>query len=466
MDTTPGALNGFGLLQAVQHYPIKGAGTTVSFNFLHLTMQEYLAAWYISHCSVEQQVQLLKQSFIGNELSNELNNSNAQMWQMYVGIVGVNCNAWVQFTTEYNLWLDKFEDPLGYVYYLQCLLEGRCKDIQPTFSIFKDSIIHFPYKVLLPYHIALLCLFLFKSTEQWKHYDFYGNAMGDVGVKVLTNILLANEKILTCIEVLYLSSNCLTSQSATAISNIIQKANLVTLNLSYNNLDDSGVTEISHALKLNSTLKTLSLFVNSIGVYGAKSLAILLCHNHTLESLSIGNNRIMDDGVVAISECFKISSDHTAKLTCIKLLDLSANCLTSQSKTAVTTIIQEGALKWLNYSYNELGESGAYEISKALQTNLTLQQLFLSSNSIGVSGTLSIAVALCHNHTLEELDISKNGILDDGIMAITECLKTNRTLKYLDVSHNNITEIGATEIVEVFKFNSVFKTLYIDKNCV
>ena len=44
VDTTPGALNGFGLLQAVQHYPTRGAGTTVSFNFLHLTMQEFLAA--------------------------------------------------------------------------------------------------------------------------------------------------------------------------------------------------------------------------------------------------------------------------------------------------------------------------------------------------------------------------------------------------------------------------------------
>ena len=31
IDFTPGALNGFGLLQAVQHYPMKGAGTTVFF---------------------------------------------------------------------------------------------------------------------------------------------------------------------------------------------------------------------------------------------------------------------------------------------------------------------------------------------------------------------------------------------------------------------------------------------------
>ena len=29
------------ILQAVQHYSTKGTGTTFSFNFLHLTMQEF-----------------------------------------------------------------------------------------------------------------------------------------------------------------------------------------------------------------------------------------------------------------------------------------------------------------------------------------------------------------------------------------------------------------------------------------
>ena len=465
VDTTPGAFNGFGLLQAVQHYPIKGAGTTVSFNFLHLTMQEFLAAWYISHCSVEQQVQLLKQSFMNNKFWGEVDNSNARMWQMYVGIVRVNCAAWVQFTSEHNL-SNKYDSPLSYLYYFQCLLEGKCKDIHFDSPFIINNTIQFPFVSLLPYHIALLCLFLSKSTKCWKYLYFNGNSMGDVTIKLLSNFLLSNGNILFYVNILDLSLNCLTSHSAIAIGNIIQKGNLVTLDLSDNHLCDSGTAEISNALKVNSTLKKLSLSLNDIGVEGARSLAAALCHNHTLEFLCFGGNRITDDGVVAISECFKITSGKTAKLTCIKSLDLSANCLTSQSKTAVSTIIQEGALTWFNYSYNKLGESGAYEISKALQTNLTLQQLFLCSNSIGVSGALSIAVALCHNHTLEYLDISKNGILDDGAMAIAECLKTNRTLKYLNVSNNNITEIGATEIIEVLKFNSVIKKLNIDENLV
>ena len=416
---------------------------TFSFNFLHLTMQEYLAAWYISHSYIEEQKQSLKCLFRNLD---ELDSSNARMWQMFLGIVGTNCDAWLQFTTECNL---QINDPLGYIYYFQCLLEGGSQNVCPIPTVFVSQCLQFPSKTLTPYHIAMLCLFLSKSTEQWKHFEFCGNSMGDVGVKVLTNFLLANEKILSGIEIFNLSSNCLTSQSATAISSVIQKGNLTMLGLSCNNLGESGISEISQALKLNSTLKTLTLSLNDIGINGAISLALSLSHNHTLERLYISNNNIMDDGIMAISECFKITSGNN--LTCIKSLDISANCLTSHSSTAITTIIQEGALVSLTLSYNKIGENGAYEISKALQTNLTLKRLSLSSNNIGVRGALSIAVALCHNYTLENLDISRNEILDDGAIAIAECLKTNKTLRSLSISHNNITEIGVIEVVDVLK---------------
>ena len=89
--------------------PIKGAGTTVSFNFLHLTMQEFLAARYISHCPVEQQKDLLRHSFMHCELgANKFinpgtpNNSFAWMWQMYIGLVGVDCDAWNNLQLNVN----------------------------------------------------------------------------------------------------------------------------------------------------------------------------------------------------------------------------------------------------------------------------------------------------------------------------------------------------------------------------
>ena len=61
----PGAFNGFGFLQVVQHFPKTGAGTTVSFNFLHFTMQEYLASLYVSTAILnEQQLSLMELGYV------------------------------------------------------------------------------------------------------------------------------------------------------------------------------------------------------------------------------------------------------------------------------------------------------------------------------------------------------------------------------------------------------------------
>ena len=414
VDTTPGALNGFGLLQAVQHYPIKGVGTTVSFNFLHLTMQEFLAAWYISHCPVEQQKDLLRRSFMLGELRDDkfidpetLNDSFARMWQMYIGLVGVDCSAWKQFTSEHKFTLRRMY-PLKFIYYFQCYIESQSEDIQAAVPlVFQNNTISIPstvfsVKVLSPYHIGLLCFFLSKSTEQWKHYDFHSNYMRDVGIEMLETFWLANKDKLSCMNSLNLLGNWLTSCSKTAISNIIREGALVSLNLSYNKLGESGVCEISKALQANSTLQDVNLSNNAIRPTGIQSIAAALCQNHSIVSLSLAENDI-DDG-------------------------------------------------------------GAYEISKTLQVNSTLKKLLLSDNAIEVNGAISLANALCHNHTLEDLCLKNNKILDEGALAICDCLKSNTALKSTDLSGNGITQIGAKDL-SFFEHGQVFCRLTIEQEC-
>ena len=57
----PGAINGFGLLQAVEHFGL--IGTTTTFNFLHLSIQEYLAAHYLSSLSADEELKIIKEKF-------------------------------------------------------------------------------------------------------------------------------------------------------------------------------------------------------------------------------------------------------------------------------------------------------------------------------------------------------------------------------------------------------------------
>ncbi|XP_065896915.1 protein NLRC3-like isoform X2 [Dysidea avara] len=317
VDVIPGAINGFGLLQAVQHYPKGKVGTTISFNFLHSTVQEFLAAEYVSRCTIVHQKRLLKQSYMRGGIQpfmgERLDDSIAQMWQMYLGIVGVNSEAWVQFTIEHGCSPDRFKcHPLRFLYYFQCLVEGASKNVSRIASsrfitpFEEDNTIRFSFRTkLFPHYIALLCSFISRSTHKYKIYNFCESYMGDTGVQVLANFLLANKEKLTCISSINLSYNYLTSQSLPAISDLIQHGSIVTLTLANNELGESGACTISTAILTNSTVKELDLSSNGIGVSGAQNLAVVLRRNSTLETLNIRDNEILDNGTVAIGEALK-----------------------------------------------------------------------------------------------------------------------------------------------------------------
>ena len=78
IDKVPGALNGFGLLQAVQSYSFSQAKQETSFNFFHYSIQEFLAAFHIANLNVFQQTAILKETFWVGKYYN--------LWIMYVGL--------------------------------------------------------------------------------------------------------------------------------------------------------------------------------------------------------------------------------------------------------------------------------------------------------------------------------------------------------------------------------------------
>ena len=58
---TPGAINGFDLLQVVQHFGLDTKA--VALNFIHFTIQEFLAAHYISHLPPNEELKVIKEIF-------------------------------------------------------------------------------------------------------------------------------------------------------------------------------------------------------------------------------------------------------------------------------------------------------------------------------------------------------------------------------------------------------------------
>ena len=78
------------------------------------------------------------------------------------------------------------------------------------------------------------------------------------------------------------------------------------------------------------------------------------------------------------------------------------------------------------------------DLQEMLKTNASLQYLKIGNNILNDSTAEHIAAGLVHNHSLKELDISENNITSVGATNIFRALVSNTTLESLNMSRNNL----------------------------
>ena len=68
-DSVPDGINGFGLLQSVKHFASNGVGVATSIHFSHYVyvFQEYLAAFYVSTLTDEEQYAMMISECTGEQ---------------------------------------------------------------------------------------------------------------------------------------------------------------------------------------------------------------------------------------------------------------------------------------------------------------------------------------------------------------------------------------------------------------
>ena len=74
--TIPGAINGFGLLQTMQHFGLYAK--TMTLNFIHFTIQEFLAAHYIVHLPPNEELEVIEANF--------WNDTHFNMFSLYISL--------------------------------------------------------------------------------------------------------------------------------------------------------------------------------------------------------------------------------------------------------------------------------------------------------------------------------------------------------------------------------------------
>ena len=188
--------NGLGLLKAVQCFSMHMGNDQVTFHFLHFSIQEYMAAWYISTLSDGDQIKLLQKTFWENRYYNT--------WIMYVGITGGSSFGLKHFLSGnwFQLYSKLFRSSkvsktflkhkMKCLHLFQCLLEANKEDvIKSVKQLFENNRIDLSNQTLLPSDLNTLGFFLIRSVnKQWDELDLSNCNIGSNGSNVLCDRLL------------------------------------------------------------------------------------------------------------------------------------------------------------------------------------------------------------------------------------------------------------------------------------
>ncbi|XP_058628731.1 NACHT, LRR and PYD domains-containing protein 12-like [Onychostoma macrolepis] len=253
-----------------------------------------------------------------------------------------------------------------------------------------------------------------------------------------------------------LLQNCnLTAQCCESLSSALQFSDSVLreLDLSNNDLQDSGVKLLSDGLK-SCKLGIVRLSICNLTSHSCESLSsVLQSSNSVLRELDLSNNDLRDSGV-------KLLSDGLKSPNCkLEIMRFSTCNLTAHSCESLSSDLQSSnsVLRELDLSNNDLQDSGVKLLSDGLKSpNCKLEILRLSGCMVTEEGFSYVSSALSSNPShLRELDLSYNQPGDSGVKLLSEKLEDpNCSLDKLNVDHG-----GESRIIAGLKKYACFLTL-------
>uniref|UniRef100_A0A8C1ZHD3 NACHT domain-containing protein n=1 Tax=Cyprinus carpio TaxID=7962 RepID=A0A8C1ZHD3_CYPCA len=268
--------------------------------------------------------------------------------------------------------------------------------------------------------------------------DLSENKLGNPGMKVILTLF---ENVQCRLEKLKLNCISITDEGCAALASVFN-SNLRELDLSRNQIGDSGVTEISSLLRNSQTLQILRLSDCSISEEGYKALSSALRSNpsHLIELDLTGN----DPGPSGVKQLSDLLQDPNCQLKTLRFLGPAAD----EGCQYVTGIVGKNPLllRELDLSEHELGHTGVNQISALLQDkHCTLNTLILCRCSITEKQCLILTSALKSNPShLRELDLSGNQIKNTGVNHLCDVLKDSccklerlRSVTFTDKNQND-----------------------------
>ena len=461
----PSSLPSMGLLQAVEG--ITFFSKSHSYNFLHLSVQELLAAYHISQLKPSEQLQIFQQLIESARFPAVL--------KYYSGITKLKNSAIQNFIKKEYIAASNFVSALPFQI-LHCFFEAQQPSLCWLFgSKFQklrlDAEYLNPVDILAIGYIISSLLAMSKAPMQLTIMH-----INDHQLKLLITELskypaagrTSTSSTLSGKLVMHLYIPHFYTNGAELIASHIKQSpainELVVCNNYYTenaqNVEDA-LLFFAEALQTNNQLTTLDLHGMNFHYSEANGAALvqMLVLNKSLTHLDLSNNiKISDPGACCIFQ----GLHHNTTLV---HLNLSSTGIMKTSFEFLTEALQANkALAHLNLSDNNISDSGAHCIFRGLHHNTTLVHLNLSSTRITMASTQFLAEMLQANKGLAHLNLSYNNISDSGAHFIFQGLHHNTTLVHLNLSSTGITMASTQFLAEMLQVNKAVAHLNLSYN--
>ena len=510
----PSDFDPLGLMQTCPELYVD-SGASVSYNFLHLTVQEYLAAYHISQQSRDEQVAFMRTCIeskkfvvvvrflaglteLGKDLwdvvrefaredeyaiflSKEVNFIKLEILHLLfesqdpsamTSVLGSDYVCFKNFHDYKNA-----EQPFDWYVLGHCITQSSCDWKLELCDCKLESVELFLRALHLQQDQCQLSP-TGKIKEMGLRYDMYDSdpATAHLLVGNMPQLLVFHN--LTHIG---LMSCGLTSETCNHLSkhtDFLQ--HLECLHLNGNpTIGREGAVNLITSLTKVSTIRELNLEYTGIGFEDCKALSELLATSKYIEVLDVSEQRphvdddfglspdIEDLRLIRLSpdsiQCIIDGLSHNSSL---ETLYMKCSNFSSENVLHLASVLRVNTrLKELHISWCNIQSSDSVHLAKALEENTTtqLQTLLLIENPIGSEGAVAFADMLATNKSLAELNMSWCSIRGKGAVCLAKAMEKNSSVTEFDISFNSIGSEGAVAFANMLATNKSLTKLNMSR---
>ena len=392
-------LSGLGLLLIAPSTSVYGREK--SYNFLHLTVQEFCAAFYISKLPDKEQYDCFKKY--------QFYDSFQMIWKLYSGITSLK-NKDIFHHMLPSKWVKSRYRKRRIIELLHCVYEAHNDEVCNVVGNRLDSNIDLSFYRLDQISCSALG-YLYRGGL--RVVQLVGCYIGNEGCRILLNSLLSYHNNSSKFD-LILDYNEITDKSSSLIASLLLSNYPITkLDVSWNELS-SSTDIIFKSLHHNNALTELCVGYISLRSSDIQSLGLMLTSNNTLSVMDISGNDIVPD---------YITDWRNISLSKLIMYDCKLGVSGADKIGKMLYIYHNKSITYVNLGMNSIGDEGVEKLVEHLKSNKAITHLGLQDNSITSNGANHLSKLFSLNHTtVNSIELGSNPLKDEGIDLILQSI--------------------------------------------